>query len=73
MRRQEYVGLLVNRISTCEMPDADRRHRARRQLGAARHDAQGLYQRLDLTRLIPAAFGGAAGRNAPGAEQRRTA
>jgi chemotaxis-related protein WspB len=70
----EYVGLLVNRISTCELPDADMETAGQiASWGWLRHDAQGLYQRLDLARLIPAAFGGASDGDAPDAEQRRTA
>ena len=55
------------------LPSAGRRHgdsRADRRWGRLGHDAQGLYQRLNLARLIPAAFGGAAGRQRSG---RRTA
>lgn len=71
---ERFIGLLVNRVSTCPMPDAGPGTTGQAAAwGQLEHDAQGFYQRIDLTRLIPAAFGDAAGCNAPGAEQRRTA
>ncbi len=69
-----FIGLLVHRVSTCPMPDAGPEATGQAaQWGRLEHDAQGFYQRIDLTRLIPAAFGEAAGGNASGVEQRRTA
>ncbi len=57
----ECIGLLVNRVWTCPMADAGTETTGQAALwGQLEHDAQGFYQRIDLARLIPAAFGDAA-------------
>jgi chemotaxis-related protein WspB len=60
-RASEHLGLLVNRLSTCQLPDAAGPSAAGQQAewGWLEHDEHGLYQRIDLARLLPAALGAA--------------
>jgi hypothetical protein len=57
----EHLGLLVNRLSTCQLPEAAGPTTAGQfaEWGWLEHDEHGLYQRIDLARLIPAALGAA--------------
>ena len=67
------VGLLVNGVSSCPIADAEPETTGQAApWGRLEHDEQGFYQRIDLMRLIPAAFGDAAGHIALDAEPRRT-
>ena len=66
------VGLLVNGVSSCPIADAETETTGQAAVGRLEHDEQGFYQRIDLMRLIPAAFGDAAGHIALDAEPRRT-